>query len=58
MTAYSLAEIAQACPRLARRLQTPAGSRPAEILPLIRAALVGRGYAGGRRIPGTGRDPG
>ena len=45
MTAYSLAEIAQASPRLARRLQTPAGSCPAEILPLIRAALVGRGYA-------------
>ena len=45
MTAYSLAEMAQASPRLARRLQTRAGSRPAEILPLIRAALVGRGYA-------------
>ena len=45
MTAYSPAEIAQASPRLARRLQTRAGSRPAEILPLIRAALVGRGYA-------------
>ena len=45
MTAYSLAELAQASPRLARRLRTPAGSRPAEILPLIRAALVGRGYA-------------
>jgi ATP-dependent DNA helicase RecQ len=45
MTAYSLAELAQASPRLARRLQTPAGARPAEILPLIRAALVVRGYA-------------
>ena len=45
MTAYSLAEIAHASPRLARRLQTRAGSRPAEILPLIRAVLVGRGYS-------------
>lgn len=44
MTALSLAELAQASPRLARRLQTPAGSRPEEILPLIRAVLVGRGY--------------
>ena len=44
MTALSLAELAQASPRLARRLQTPAGSCPEEILPLIRAVLVGRGY--------------
>ena len=44
MTTCSLAELAQASPRLARRLTTPAGSRPAEILPLIRAVLVGRGY--------------
>jgi superfamily II DNA/RNA helicase len=44
MTAYSLQEIAQTCPRLARRLQSPAELRPAEILPLIRAVLVSRGY--------------
>ena len=44
MTAYSLQEIAQACPRLARRLKSPADPRPAEILPLIRSVLVGRGY--------------
>lgn len=44
MTAYSLQEIAQACPRLARRLKSPAELRPAEILPLIRAVLVSRGY--------------
>jgi superfamily II DNA/RNA helicase len=51
MTAYSLAELAQASPRLARRLQTPAGARPAEILPLIRAVLVGRGYAAVNESP-------
>jgi superfamily II DNA helicase RecQ len=44
MTTYSLAELAEASPRLARRLQTSARSRPEEILPLIRAMLVGRGY--------------
>jgi len=44
MTAYSLQEIAQACPRLERRLKLPAELRPAEILPLIRAVLVSRGY--------------
>ena len=44
MTAYSLDELAQACPRLARRLESSANPRPAEILPLIRAELVGRGY--------------
>jgi ATP-dependent DNA helicase RecQ len=44
MTAYSFLEIAQACPRLARRLKSPAELCPAEILPLIRAVLVSRGY--------------
>jgi ATP-dependent DNA helicase RecQ len=44
MTAYSLQEIAQACPRLARRLKSPARLRAAEVLPLIRAVLVSRGY--------------
>ena len=45
MTALSLAEITDACPRLARRLQRARGRVPAEILPLIRSALVARGYA-------------
>jgi ATP-dependent DNA helicase RecQ len=44
MTAFPLEEIAQACPRLARRLESSAEPCPAEILPLIRAVLVGRGY--------------
>jgi superfamily II DNA/RNA helicase len=44
MTALSLAEIADDCPRLARRLQHPGAPIPAEILPLIRSALVARGY--------------
>lgn len=44
MTAYSLQEIAEACPRLARRLKSSANPRPAEILPLIRSVLVARGY--------------
>jgi ATP-dependent DNA helicase RecQ len=46
MTALALVEIADACPRLARRLQRPGPVNPAEILPLIRSELVARGYAG------------
>jgi ATP-dependent DNA helicase RecQ len=44
MTALALAEVANACPRLARRLQLPGPLVPAEILPMIRSGLVGRGY--------------
>jgi superfamily II DNA/RNA helicase len=44
VTIYSLQEIAHACPRLARRLESSANPRSAEILPLIRAVLVARGY--------------
>jgi ATP-dependent DNA helicase RecQ len=44
VTALSLPEIAEACPRLARRLQASEHPRPAEILPLIRSVLVARGY--------------
>lgn len=44
MTALSLAEIANSCPRLARRLQRPGPLVPAEILPLVRSELVARGY--------------
>ncbi|MGC4957775.1 protein DpdF [Actinomadura citrea] len=44
MTTYALQEIAEACPRLARRLQSSTKPRPAEILPLIRSELVARGY--------------
>jgi superfamily II DNA or RNA helicase len=44
MTALSLAEIADDSPRLARRLQLPGPPIAAEILPLIRSALVARGY--------------
>jgi len=44
MTALSLAEIADGCPRLARRLQLLGPPIPAEILPLIRSGLVARGY--------------
>jgi ATP-dependent DNA helicase RecQ len=44
VTALSLQEIAEACPRLARRLQLSASPRAAEILPLIRSELVARGY--------------
>lgn len=44
MTVYSLQEIAEACPRLARRLESSASPRPAEILPMIRSVLVARGY--------------
>ena len=44
MTALSLAEITDACPRLARRLQRPGPPVAAEILPLIRSDLVARGY--------------
>ena len=44
MTALSLAEITDACPRLARRLQRPGPPIAAEILPLIRSDLVARGY--------------
>lgn len=44
MTAYSLQEISQACPRLSRLLKSPAERNAAEILPLVRAVLVGLGY--------------
>jgi hypothetical protein len=44
VTALSLAEVAGACPRLARRLQRPQPPIPAEILPMIRSDLVARGY--------------
>jgi superfamily II DNA/RNA helicase len=44
MTALSLAEIADNCPRLARRLQLPGPPIPEEVLPLIRSELVARGY--------------
>jgi ATP-dependent DNA helicase RecQ len=44
MTALALAEVADACPRLTRRLQLPGPLIPAEILPMIRSGLVGRGY--------------
>jgi hypothetical protein len=44
MTALSLAEIADRCPRLARRLQLPGPPIPEEILPLIRSDLVAVGY--------------
>ncbi|MEV4288471.1 protein DpdF [Nonomuraea bangladeshensis] len=44
MTTYSLREIAQAWPRLARRLKSSEQPRPAEILPMIRSVLVARGY--------------
>lgn len=44
MTIYPLQEIAEACPRLARRLESSGNPRSAEILPLIRSVLVARGY--------------
>jgi ATP-dependent DNA helicase RecQ len=44
VTALSLQEIAEACPRLARRLQSSVPRRAAELLPLIRSELVARGY--------------
>jgi superfamily II DNA or RNA helicase len=44
VTTLSLQEIAEACPRLARRLQASADPRPEEVLPLIRSVLVARGY--------------
>ena len=54
----SLAEIAQTCPRLARRLQTPAGSRPGGDPSLDPLRAGGPRLPGGSRIPGTRRDPG
>ncbi|MFI6603532.1 protein DpdF [Nonomuraea sp. NPDC050536] len=44
MTIYTLQEIVEACPRLARRLKSSGSPRPAEILPMIRSVLVARGY--------------
>jgi len=44
VTALSVQDLAQACPRLVRRLQSAVLLRAPEILPLIRSELVGGGY--------------
>ncbi|MGW5054361.1 protein DpdF [Actinokineospora sp. NPDC004072] len=44
MTGIALAELLEHHPRLARRLSTPGRPRDVELLPLIRSALVARGY--------------
>ncbi|MER5325502.1 protein DpdF [Streptosporangium roseum] len=51
MTIYPLQEIAEACPRLARRLKSSVSPHPAEILPLIRSVLVARGYQSVKESP-------
>ena len=44
MTVLSVHDLAQASPRLARRLQAAAPPRAPDLLPLIRSELVARGY--------------
>lgn len=44
MTALTLHELAEEHPRLARRLRSRRQPHPAELLPIVRSALVARGY--------------